>query len=551
MKRLFPKSLVLFIFLALGNICLNSCTKNTFDKVASFQMDPTFNIGLIKGTVGYGNLKNILSDSNSSLSVGSDSFVTFVWQGNISTFTTTDFIPSFTSTPNKASLSANNVNDILNAPINSKVLISDSLSLDITPQRASSVDIDSIYLKSGKVAYSLTNTFSDSCKITILVLGIPGFKQTLTIPANTTSKDSFDISNRWIDMTNGGKNPNGNYLIMVYLIDYTKKKSSQPGSTITFAQQVNNPVMKMMVADVHKQGFFSSTPSNIPLNAFKFAQVGTPITFSDPTINLYFTNTFGVPMGFNFTSLSGQNANGHFDTLNVRGVTPNPFRIDSASVAIVGTDFRVTPAFDTLVLNKSNPLHSGIYLSLPEFLSAMPSTIVPQFNATSNEFSSGRNRNFIQDTSKGFIDAKIVIPLSLKINKFVSKDTFPFSFGDMTNVDSFTLRIAVNNGMPLGLGATISFLDSTKKPNVVIYSQKLDTLISPAPLDANNKANGKTLTVSKLTLGSKVMPKLKNVNKVIFTSTLISPSSGAKPANIYSNQTIDVNIGAKASYKIN
>ena len=569
MKRFISKSVTLFTFLVISIFSFNSCTKNTYDKLASFQMDPTFNIGLISGTVGFNNLNNILSDSNSSLQIGSDSSITFYWKGNISNFTTKDFIPAFNSDTVSFTLDAPSKNILDNAIARpTPYIISDSQTVKITPERAQTIDIDTLVLKSGTVQVTINNTFNEPCTIEI---SVPGIKQTdgtlltktITVKSKSITIDTFNISGRIIDMTNGGTTANN--LLLKYKISLTKSSGGpEPNGNLTFTQQINHPDMKMMWADVHQQNFFTANVADIPLNAFKLTQNGlNPITLSDPQINLYFENSFGVPMKFTFASLKGKDASGKSCILNVDGIQYNTdpqiryFKIDSALFASSGSNYTVTPSHDSLKLNKNNPGHNSANgnLSLPEFLSAMPSSILPQFQAISNPSKLNGNHNFIQDISKGSIDAQIIIPLRLSIDSFITKDTFDFSLGDMTNVDSLTLRFAVNNGMPLSLGATLAFVDATQKPYKVIYTKNIPTLLSPAQIDPITfKVIKKTLTTTDFTLGSTVMPNIKNVNKLIFTGIISSPTSSTgtkQPAVMYSNQSIDINIGAKAHYKIN
>ena len=110
------------------------------------------------------------------------------------------------------------------------------------------------------------------------------------------------------------------------------------------------------------------------------------------------------------------------------------------------------------------------------------------------------------------------------------------------------MRVALNNGIPLGLSASLDFLDAQNK--LIHHIDKL-TFLRPALVDNSNKVIGKTLTITDFTIGQKVVPLLKNVTKLVFTGTLSSPSSGSKPAILYANQTMDINIGAKAYVKIN
>jgi len=553
MKKKFPKSVILLCLLLASTFSFYSCTKNSYDKVSTLKLDPAFNIGLISGSVGFSNLNNILSDSNSSLKINSDSTITFYWNGNINTFHTSDFIPAFISTPSIFSLDVINKGILDNAIASpTPYTVTSSQSLNITPQRAQTIDIDTLYLKSGMVQVMINNTFKEPCLITISVPGIisngAAFSTSLIVKPNTVTIDSFDISNKLIDMSNGGRTTNN--LLVNYTISLTKSSGGpEPNGNLTFTQQINHPVMKLMYADVHQQNFFTSKVANIPLNAFKVTQLASnTITFTNDTINLFFSNTFGVPMSFKFTQLQGTDANSHNHYLNVNGITPLKFQISpSPSVGIA--------SYNTLSLNNNNPATFDTLLNIPDFLSTLPTSITPQFSAISNPNSAPKNYNFIQDTSIGKIDAQIIIPLSFKINNFITKDTFDFSLGDLTNVDSLTLRTILNNGLPIGLSANIVFTDANYKTLYTMKSTDISApllLLSPANIDPNTlKVNSKAKTQQDFGIKAADVSKLSKASKVIFTGTIISPTKGILPAKIYSNQTVDINIGVKAHYKIN
>ena len=551
MEKFTKKLNTLIACLLTCTLILSSCTKNTYDKIANFEMDPAYSIGLIKGTVGFSNLNNMLSDNNSVLKIGSDSSMTFYWNGNISTFHTVDFIPAISASPVVFSLDQANKILMQYATTTSPVTITQSQTLKITPLKASKIDIDSILLKSGMVQIVVTNKFNEPC--TMLVT-LPDVKQnngtpfttTFTVKPNTTTIDSFDISNKWIDMSRGGTTSNS--ILVNYSITFSTPKSAvEPNGDLSFIQEVKHPEMKLLYGDIHQQNFFDAYVSDIPLNIFKIKQqIGNTIKFTKDTINIRCTNTFGVPLSCVINEIKSIDANHQNHYLNVGGISPTPFIIPAANGL---SDV----AHSLLSLNGTNPPLNGSLLDISGFLGTLPTVISPRFTVISNAGSKTKNNNFIKDTSSGKIDAEIIIPLNLSINNFVTKDTFDFSFGEIANIDSFSLRVALNNGIPLGISASLDFVDA--QYNVIYHFEDKDKdkhpILRPALVDNSNKVIGKTLTITDFTIGQKVVPLLKNVTKLVFTGTLSSPSSGSKPAILYANQTMDINIGAKAYVKIN
>ena len=118
--------------------------------------------------------------------------------------------------------------------------------------------------------------------------------------------------------------------------------------------------------------------------------------------------------------------------------------------------------------------------------------------------------------------------MSFKINNFITKDTFDFSLGDLSNVDSLTLRTILNNGLPIGLTANIVFTDANYKALYTLKSMdiiKSSLYLAPATIDSISlKVLSKTKTLQDFGINATDVPKLSKATKVIFTGTIISPT---------------------------
>ena len=524
----------------------SSCTKNTYDfnKFASNQWDPEFATALVTGTVGMNNIN--LTDANSYLQVYNDSSMSFVWQGNITTFHTSDFIPALTSNPTVFTRSLSPTERLALAAVKSGTTFTTTgiQAVNLSTSQINPINIDTIVLKTGVLNLKIKNTFSDTCSITATIPGIisngaPITKVIPVAPLSSTSV-SFDLSNLTIDMSKGGTT--SNYLELDYGISIIKTSSVDTG-TISFTTQVNNPTFKTIYGDVLQQNFFTAKVDSVPLNIFKYAQANGSLSLSDAVVKLFFRNSFGVPMSFVFNQLNGTDASNNKFSLNTAGITPSPFIIEGAKQLGVFTH-------DTLVMDKTNPTSNGTLLNIPQFFSNLPISFYPEFTSVSNPGSATvQHYNFIQDTSSGSIDAQIQIPLNVKLNNYLTKDTFDYNIGSVENIQSLTLRTYFNNGFPIGINAYLEFKDANYNTIFTIGSKQIP-LLAPAAIDANTGiVTAKTPTTTDFELDSTAVANLSKVKKVVFTGSVSSPGNGTQYAKIYHNYTIDVKLGAKAKLK--
>ncbi len=543
--------LVILLLFATAAGFFTSCTKNTYDfnKFASNQWDPEFATALVTGTVGINNIN--LTDANSYLQIYDDSSMSFIFQKSITTFHTSDFIPALTSTPTvfTRSLSPTEQLALTLAPSGATFTTTGIQTINLSTAQANPMNIDTIVLKTGTLILKVQNTFSDSCSITATIPGIKSngvsISKVIPVAPSSSTTVSFDLSNLVIDMSNGGTT--SNYLELDYGISFIKTSPLTTG-TVSFTTQVNNPTFKTIYGDVLQQNFFTAKVDSVPLNIFKYAQAAGSLSLSDAVVKLFFRNSFGVPISFVFNQLNGTDANNNKFSLNTAGITPSPFIIDGATQLGVSTH-------DTLTMNKNNPPSNGALLNIPQFFSKLPISFYPQFSSVSNPGSSSvQHYNFIQDTSSGSIDAQIQIPLNVKLNNYLTKDTFDYNIGSVQNIQSLTLRTYFNNGFPIGINAFLEFKDVNYKTIFTLGSNQLTDstkqLLAPAIIDPNTgMVISKTATTTDFELDSTAVANLSKVKKVVFTGSVYSAGYGKQYAKIYHNYTIDVKLGAKAKLK--
>jgi len=533
---------------------LPSCTKEKydFDKLIKNQWDPEFAIGLVSGSLGVNDLN--LTTSNSYLQFAADGSASMVFSNNVSTFTTNDFITSFTSNPSvsQRTLTTSEETGLSNAILGSRYVIKDSQTFDISVQASSKIDIDSIILKTGTLNIHIENTFKDSASITVtlpsvLSNGIP-LSQTLSVAPSKSADANFPITGYLIDLTNGGTT--SNYLKAKYSISFTKISSDVTG-ILKYNGQVNNPSLSILYGDVHQQNFFNTKTKSIALDIFKVPQTSGVLKLQDATIKLRLSSSFGVPISFSVSEIKGTNAQNNSFYLNTVGIIPTPKFINSPQV--VGSTI-----YDSLIINKNNPPTNGSFLNLPDFLSKFPTSFLPSFKAVSNSpLPAGKVKNFILDSSKGSVDAEVTVPLSLQLTDYVLRDTLKYNIDGVDNIESFILRTSFNNGLPVGVAVRIYLTDKNYKPIdsiVGINGAASAILLDPAKIDSiTGRVISKSPTMLDFTFSPYTVANLGKITSIIFMGTLNSPKDEkGKPqyAKIFKDNTIDVKIGAKVKQKM-
>jgi hypothetical protein len=531
-------------------VILSSCNKDAFnfDKITKVEWDPEFAVPLVNSSVKF---SDINLGSNSILQVGADKSLSFVLKNTFISNSASTFVPTITTNPNPSinnfTLSSAQVTAFSSVPINSTYSVASSQNITFSAATTNSVniDIDSCVLKQGFLKLVVQNSFPHDAAISISIPGVKKngipFTTNLNITANRTDSLNIDLVNSNIDLSKNGTT--SNQLLVNYSVVLTKKNNTLTGN-LNFIIRLNNPILKIIYGDVKQQNITNTSFDSLPIPFFNLQNTIGALMLNDATMKFTVTNSFGIPIGFNFTNFKGfSNANGSF-SLNTAGISPSQFVTTSPTV--VGQT-----STSTLTLTKTNPLSSGSLLNLPGFLSNMPNSITIQGNGQTNPTGVPRPsfKNFILDTSKVKIDGELTIPLDGKIFNFILKDTFDFNFGDVNTVESFIIRTYFNNAFPIDLTGTFRFVDNTFKPIYTIDGVTKPLIKSGIVSTSTGRVITPTATMNDFSVSSDVVPDLGKVKYVIFTVNLSTANTSTQSVKIYSDDYVDVKMGIRAKLK--
>lgn len=540
----FAKRYVLFCIFCLFIIACNKSDFN-FNKLVSNQWDATFAAPLINSTIS---LTDINLPANCYLKVEADNSQSIVYTTNFITVKSSDFIAQLNSIPVNTTynLSTTDLVAFNSASVGSSYQTTSSQIIDLAAQTTNGavMDLDSVVLKSGLLNLQIQNTFSHNATVVITIpaikkLGV-SISNTINLNANATNQLNIDLSNARIDLSKSGTTKNK--IEIIYTTTIIKANNNSVGSII-YSGNINNASFKTLYGDVHQQTLINKELDSIAIPIFNNLKSSAGISINNATIQLNFTNSFGIPFSSSFNSIKGFNPQQGNFYLNTSGINPTNFIVNAALQGQTSTA--------SLTLNQTNPVAWGSNLSLNGFLNNMPYNITPKVNTQTNP--SGINfplyKNFIADTSSASINGIVTIPLDGKIQGFNVKDTFDFSFGSVNNVESFTLRTLINNSFPVSLASKLIFTDAAY--NVVyVLDGATNAIINCGTVDTTGKTIASTTTTSEFLIGETVVPNLSKVKKLIMQLTVASVANGQQNVKIYADNNLNVIMGIKAKLKL-
>lgn len=267
------------------------------------------------------------------------------------------------------------------------------------------------------------------------------------------------------------------------------------------------------------------------------------IHFEDLKMQLKTENSIGMPMELRIDEIkaySDKNAP-YVVNLTDNPLFPNPVSFLSPDISQVGQS--VTSA----------TLFTSGNCNLNQALSISPRKITFKLNGKSNPAGNPLDENFILDTSRFRVTARVELPFYGSITDFALTDTLNFNFEDIEELDEFSFLIVSRNRFPLNIDLQVLFTDEQFIPlDSLIYDQNF-TLLQAAPV--GGPPNYRVIddppvpvyTYQPPVLTRQRLEKLGKTKKMIIRAFLNTSNSGL--VKIYSDYNLDVRLGARATYK--
>lgn len=285
----------------------------------------------------------------------------------------------------------------------------------------------------------------------------------------------------------------------------------------------------------------------IKLEIFNQAYTGHA-NFVDPRINVYFNNSYGMPISMLFgdlTTYTGaadpQNQTFPFADPTVQ----NPFPIGHPNISQVGQS--VASAIN---LDKNNS-------NVVSIINTTPEKIIFQVTALTNH--TPMVQNFITNDSRFDMDMEVVLPLYGNASFFSVEDTadldFEALYGDIHSIEYIKIRINVDNGMPTDVKFQLFFADSNKVKIDSLFTELDENssfygrdIVSSGKIDGTGKVYEKTHKFTEMKFERERLKNFKYVRYIMFRGWVKTTNGGNTDVRFYSDYAVDMKVGILAKF---
>lgn len=259
------------------------------------------------------------------------------------------------------------------------------------------------------------------------------------------------------------------------------------------------------------------------------------IIFSEPSLKVIFSNSFGLPVGINFDMVGYNTQTG--DSVEIGDFSADNLIIDAPIIS-------GETVSDTFTIDETN--------GLSDLFALPPNGIDLSLGVITNPDSTIEATNFITDSSSISAKVDVEIPFTGRIEEFVLTDTLEFSIDSTIDVEksSLTLVSEISNGFPLGVGMQIVFLDEngTELARLFDLDAEADTLFSPGIINSEGRVVAESISNRSIVLtGSKASILDQTTHLAITGKLRSSDADQGRNFKLYSDYGFGIKLGLIAT----
>ncbi|MBP6334199.1 MAG: hypothetical protein KA444_01910 [Bacteroidia bacterium] len=534
MKRSRITTSTFAISIVLAGLLLSACIKDedfNYDKIAASNWDPDFAIPLINSSLGINNLTGF--SNSTSIGVDSNDYVHLIYKANVYSVYGYQFLPAISqSNAQSFTLSAA---DSAMLYLNGSVTRTFSI---IYPFSVSNGEqLDSMLLRAGALDFSIQSQIPHSGNITIdipdaLINGIPysrnmPFSTAGGLPIQVSISD--DLSGYKLDFSGNGS---FNELRVNYSVTFT---NSSPGTATTNRNFfINCDLNNLQMGEAY--GYFGQrsltvTGDSSRIELFNNSLFGN-ISFDDPRITFNISNSFGMPIYAQMSSLTAIFPGG--STTPITGAIPNPLPVPSP--AFVGET--VT---DSFYLDKTNSNIATVMNQNPRYIEY---DVDAQSNLPTPTY------NFVTDSSLFNVDIAVDLPLLGTANGFTVIDTADFELENINELERAIFRINVSNGFPANAYVQVYFTDSVYTILDSLLADPTDFVIASGLLDINGKVILPNVEQRDEDFNKPRLENIYKTKKLVIVGIVSTQNAPVQMVPIYSTYRLDIKVGVRAFLEV-
>ncbi len=486
------KSFQIAKILLLAGIVLSSCIGENFnfDNLdPNAKISPSYAIHFVHANISFEDIMPEDTSINQYLELNNDGYFDLYYQKDLYSLQAEDhiFIPDQTF-PETLALSETEL-----ANFNTAYHVQVSRDFDYSFDAPEGMHLDSILFNQGRMTVHMESEWPIEIDIELKLSGFTkNGTDTLTFSILNLPETDYDtiveLTGYTVNLTN--QETLFNTLIMNYVLTLDQEAGavSQPTDQITVLVTLEN------IGFDATSGYFGNMSQTVSDNTFPLGFGGNTfdaeINFENPQFNIFYQNSFGLPIQFRFSSLYTLDAN------------------DQA------TNITIPPEMNPLILESPEPGEDFVY----DTISINPSTLIQELLNFPKSLTFGGavklNEGIDPDTyytntlpGDGFFDISAEFRLPMSANfRFALRDTQDFpvleNLDQNIPLEQIEVKLGVNNGFPIDLGVQVFFADSI---NTV-----LDSLFDQFSIE------GLKENLIEITISNEKIEKIKTAKNLIF-----------------------------------
>ncbi len=559
------KYLRIFMTIFLIAALITACVKDELvfnDNLVVDHLDPSFALPLAETTLNLGNLEETY-DSESFVFNEAEETFSLIYPTDLFEYSAQNLagLPN-QDISNSFSLGAPEAAAFSLLPTGTSASYSWEFSELISTPNGES--LDSIQLDGGALEIDMSSSFQHDLLLDISIPSLTnnGMAYSTTISIDyqgsspVTVAESLDLTGYILDLTDNGTT--SNEITVETNITFTHSGTAvNAGDELSYELHFDLSSFQAIYGYLgQRTEIFAEDTQTIKL----FEDVEGVLHFENPSIELFIENSAGIPVEVDITTI--------FAPENVSAQTITGPDLENIPI-IMGAAFpgEITTTEHTITNQGTTP-------ALSEVMDEGPFRLIYSAESTTNP--NGVQQNFILDTSKVACRANIVLPIYGYADNFAYTDTLDLDLEKELGLDDsdnenltaddiskVTLRLLVDNGLPVDIGTQIYYLDSNNvvldslfsenQVNNIIQSGLVDFSLSESDPDFG-RVTTSTRTVTDVEMTSAKLNKLidEHSAKVVLKGIAFTNSaSSGELVRIYPEYNFRMKLSAKIDTNIN
>ncbi len=262
------------------------------------------------------------------------------------------------------------------------------------------------------------------------------------------------------------------------------------------------------------------------------------VYFGDPRINLLVNNSFGLPIGVDLFGLTAYSQKTGIETDITFEPGVNPFLINAPDFSQTGQS-----VVTEISVNKNNSNLEDVTNTTLSYIDYSARTITNPTGLPTQD-------NFVLDSSRASVDFEVVLPMDLRAEDFEVEDTVDFDMSDIPEegddivIDTFQIRLATTNTMPVEIYMQVVFVDEFYNIIDSMFLNGAEDIIRSPAIDQDGKVTQAGVNEIFEDFTDR-LDKMRDTRHAFVRGTFETADQGQRMVKFYSYSELNFKLGTK------